>query len=161
MIYTVKGFFKSRKMIPFRSPLSIFIYHWFVFFPMDVVVELFLLKPDWLSDSKWLVFKYPMNWLEVSFSKTFAATDIIDIGLLLLHSNLLSPLCIGDMHAVLKSSGKIPNSIDLLNMLVSDSVITSTLSFRSLGEIRSGPVALEVLIFKISLLTSHWSVANV
>ena len=60
----------------------------------------------------------------------------------------------GDMHDTFKSSGNMPVSIDLLKITVSDSAIISALSFESLGDIRSYPVALEVLSFKITFLTS-------
>ena len=60
----------------------------------------------------------------------------------------------GDMHDTFKSSGNMPVSIDLLKITVSDSEIISALSFKSLGDIRSYPVALEVLSFKITFLTS-------
>ena len=59
----------------------------------------------------------------------------------------------GDMHATFKSSGKMPVSIDLLKITVSDSAIISAISFKSFGDIRSCPVALEVLIFEITFLT--------
>ena len=94
-----------------------------------------------------------MNCLETSFSKTLATTGTTDIGLLL-HSVLLSPLCMRDMHDTFKSSENMPVSIDLLKITVSDSAIISALSFKSLGDIRSYPVALEVLSFKITFLTS-------
>ena len=58
------------------------------------------------------------------------------------------------MHDTFKSSGNIPVLIDLLKITVSDPAIISALSFKSLGDIRSYPVALEVLNFKITLLTS-------
>ena len=47
-----------------------------------------------------------------------------------------------------------PVSINLLKITVSDSAIISTLFFKSLGDIRLYPVALEVLSFKITFLTS-------
>ena len=58
------------------------------------------------------------------------------------------------MHDTFKSSGNIPVSIDLLKITVNDAAIISALSFKSLGDIRSYPVALEVLSFKITFLTS-------
>ena len=53
----------------------------------------------------------------------------------------------------LQSSGNMPVSIDLLKIIVSDSAIISAVSFKSLGDIRSYPVALELLSFKIMFLT--------
>ena len=58
----------------------------------------------------------------------------------------------GDMHATFKSSGKMPVSIDLI--AVSDSAIMSALPFKSFGDIRSCPIALEVLIFRITFFIS-------
>ena len=58
------------------------------------------------------------------------------------------------MHDTFKSSGNIQVSIDLLKITVSDPAIISALSFKSLVDIRSYPVALEVLSFKITFLIS-------
>jgi hypothetical protein len=63
------------------------------------------------------------------------------------------------MHAILKSSGNMPFSMDLLNIFVRELAITSTLSFRSFGDIRLCPVSYEVLILKISLVTSKATIS--
>ena len=46
-----KAFFRSRKIIPFKRPLSIFIYHLLVICNNDVWVELFFLNPEsWIPE---------------------------------------------------------------------------------------------------------------
>ena len=59
----------------------------------------------------------------------------------------------GEMIAVLKSSGNTPVFIDALNMAVNVGAITSAAYFRSLPDILSWPADLDVFIVESNLNT--------
>ena len=112
-----KAFFRSRKIIPFKRPLSIFIYHLLVICNNDVWVELFFLNSAWYSDRSLLDSRYTVNCFEINFSNWSRRYYRENWYRSIVTTLWFTPdLCIGDTHATLKSLGKTPISIDLLNI---------------------------------------------
>ena len=80
MIHSVKAFFKSRNITPFKRLLSSFHSHSFVVSSKAVSVENIGLKPDCDSVNKLVLFRYSYSWLKTTLPINLLTTGRTEIG---------------------------------------------------------------------------------